>query len=382
MEHRETDSQRNNELTKDETLSDTVDNPATIALARWLVQATRAQDVRIVRYERLPGGAIQDNFLLDVDITGGPWHGEHPLVLRTDAPTGVAASLSRAQEFAVLRVAHAAGVIAPEPLLLCRDTDVLGRAFFIMKRLPGIARGHRLTREPALVPDADALAYALGANLARIHAIRPPWSDAVRRASQVAISNATAAAAADLDAIAPPPANPALAAIAEYRTWLDRLDDAYPALEWGLRWCERHAPAAFDVTLIHRDYRTGNYLVDQGRLAGVLDWEFAGWGDPLEDIGWLTARCWRFGGVEREAGGIAPLEPLLTGYEAVAGRRPSRTALDYWQVMAHLRWAIIALQQAQRHMGGGERSLELALTGRIVHELEYEVLQLITRSGA
>ena len=50
--------------------------------------------------------------------------------------------------------------------------------------------------------------------------------------------------------------------------------------------------------------------------------------------------------------------------------------------MAHLRWAIIALQQAQRHTVGGERSLELALTGRIVHELEYEVLLLIMRSGA
>ena len=47
---------------------------------------------------------------------------------------------------------------------------------------------------------------------------------------------------------------------------------------------------------------------------------------------------------------------------------------------AKLGWAVIALQQAQRHIAGGERSLELALTGRIVHELEYEVLQLITRA--
>ena len=181
----------------------------------------------------------------------------------------------------------------------------------------------------------------------------------------------------------PAAAHPALAAIAEYRSWLDRLDDAYPALEWGLRWCERHAPATFDIALIHRDYRTGNYLVDEGRLAGVLDWEFAGWGDPREDIGWLTARCWRFSGVEREAGGIAPHRAVTAGLRVRrAAVAVSRTDLDYWQVMAHLRWAIIALQQAQRHMGGGERSLELALTGRIVHELEYEVLQLITRSGA
>jgi aminoglycoside phosphotransferase (APT) family kinase protein len=381
VEHRQTDPERKSELTKDETLSDTVDSPATIALARWLARATDARDVRIGRYERLPGGAIQDNFLLDVDVEGGPWHGGHSLVLRTDAPTGVAASLTRAQEFAVLRVAHAAGVIAPQPLFLCRDKEVLGREFFIMKRLPGIAQGHRLTREPALVPDGDALAYALGANLARIHAIRPPWSDAVRHVAPAA-GYGSAGIDEGIDAIAPPPAHPALAAIAEYRSWLNRLDDAYPALEWGLRWCERHAPKTFDITLIHRDYRTGNYLVDEGRLAGVLDWEFAGWGDPLEDIGWLTARCWRFSGAAREAGGIAHVEPLLDGYESITGRRISRADLDYWQVMAHLRWAIIALQQAQRHIVGGERSLELALTGRIVHELEYEVLQLITRSGA
>jgi hypothetical protein len=47
--------------------------------------------------------------------------------------------------------------------------------------------------------------------------------------------------------------------------------------------------------------------------------------------------------------------------------------------MAHLRWAIIALQQAQRHRA--ERSLELALTGRIVDELEYEVLRLTKGSA-
>ena len=50
--------------------------------------------------------------------------------------------------------------------------------------------------------------------------------------------------------------------------------------------------------------------------------------------------------------------------------------------MAHLRWAVVALQQAQRHRGGGERSLELALTGRIVHELEYEALRLISGANA
>ena len=331
------------------------------AIAGWLRRETNANHVGITRYERLSGGAIQDNRLLDVDIDGGACSGQHHFVLRTDAPTRVPMSLTRAQEFAVLRVAHAAGGIAPEPMFLCRDTHVLGREFFIMQRVAGVAQGYRLTRERTLVPDGDALVRALGANLARLHAIRPPCPQL---------------------GFPPPPVNPARASIAEYRGHLDRLDDAYPALEWALRWCERNAPATFDITLIHRDYRTGNYLVDGGKLTGVLDWEFAGWGDPREDLGWFTARCWRFSGVDLEAGGIAPLEPFLQGYESVASRRISRSELDYWQAMAHLRWAVIALQQGQRHTAGGERSLELALTGRIVPELEYELLRLIAKGCA
>jgi aminoglycoside phosphotransferase (APT) family kinase protein len=330
---------------------------ATNDIARWLRSETQADAVRISTFERLPGGAIQDNWTLDAEIDGGPLQGTHGFVLRTDAPSGVSVSLSRPQEFAVLSVAHAAGVISPKPFFLCRDLGVIGRAFFIMQRVRGIAAGHRLTREALLVPDGEALAESLGANLARIHAVRPLRPEL-----------------ADLP---PPSTDHARATIAEYRHYLDRLEDSYPAMEWGLRWCEMHAPEPWDTTLIHRDYRTGNYLVDGGRLTAVLDWEFAGWGDAREDIGWFTARCWRFGAHAREAGGIATLEPFMRGYERVAGRRIERAALDYWQAMAHLRWAVIALQQAQRHSAGGERSLELALTGRIVHELEYEMLQLI-----
>lgn len=334
-----------------------VETSEAMALARWLESELHAPEVRVTRYERLPGGAIQDNFLLDIDVASGASRATHALVLRTDAPSAVAVSLTRAQEFAVLRVAHDAGVASPKPLFLCRDRNVIGREFFVMERLPGIAPGHRLTREAELVPDRDGLARALGANLAKIHAIRPP--------------------VAALDVLPAPSADPARATIAEYRAYLDGLEDAYPALESALRWCDVHAPSSQDVTLVHRDYRTGNYLVDAGRLTGVLDWEFAGFGDPREDLGWFTARCWRFAAPEREAGGIAALEPFLDGYESVAGWRITRADLDYWQLMAHLRWAIIALQQAQRHCAGGERSLELALTGRIVHELEYEALQLL-----
>ena len=83
----------------------------------------------------------------------------------------------------------------------------------------------------------------------------------------------------------------------------------------------------------------------------------------------------RFGQTAREAGGIAGREPFYRGYERVAGRPIDRDAVAYWEVMAHLRWAVIALQQGERFISGGEPSLELALTGRLIPtELELEIL--------
>lgn len=331
------------------------------SLECYLAAKTGAKQVTIKKMARLSGGAIQENWGMDVVIEGGDYMGEQAWVLRTDAASAVAVSLGRPQEFAVLSVAHAAGVTVPEPLWLCRDPQVLGRDFFIMKRINGVAAGHRLVREASLVPNRALLGEELGATLARLHTVKPPQ--------------------ASLDFLPAPHDNHAMAMVAEYRRHIDEIEVSRPALEWGLRWCEIHAPASAPACLIHRDYRTGNYMVDQGRLTGVLDWEFAGWGDPREDIGWFMAKCWRFNANEREAGGVAHAEDFLRGYESVSGRSFSADELRYWQVMGHLRWAVIALQQAQRHLSGKQPSLELALTGRMVAELEYEILNLTSGEG-
>ena len=68
---------------------------------------------------------------------------------------------------------------------------------------------------------------------------------------------------------------------------------------------------------------------------------------------------------------------VYAGYEAASGRRIDRDAVAYWEVMAHVRWAVIALQQAQRFLSGAEASLEAALTGHVVPGLEFELLHLI-----
>ena len=170
---------------------------------------------------------------------------------------------------------------------------------------------------------------------------------------------------------------PALARIAQFRHYLDEHDLPRPALEYGLRWLELRAPPRSTIVLCHNDYRTGNYMVDGNGVTGILDWEFAGWGDPHEDIGWFCARCWRFGAIDREAGGIGAREDFYAGYEAEADTTIDRPRVLFWEVMATMRWAMIAIQQAERHTSGSEHSLELALTGHIVPELEQQILEMI-----
>ena len=326
------------------------------ALAGWLKEAAGAGSFDILAMEKLSGGAIQENWGLKVSADGvvRDW------VLRTDAPSGVSTSHGRVEEFALLKAAHEAGVTVPEPLFLNTDPALLGKPFYVMARIGGRAEGHILTRDPALAGEGgDRLVERLGAEMARIHSIRPPRED--------------------LAFLPLPDAPPALHRIATYRRYLDELPDPNPALEYALRWMELHEPGAGELVLCHSDFRTGNYMVADGALTGILDWEFASWSDPMEDIAWFCARCWRFGAWDREAGGVGDREAFYRGYEAESGRTIDRAVIPYWEVMAAVRWAVIALQQGERHLSGGEESLELALTGLRAPEMELDALMDIAR---
>jgi aminoglycoside phosphotransferase (APT) family kinase protein len=322
------------------------------ALDAWLAAEWQAGAVAVSDLAPLSGGAIQENWGLAAEVTGGPRAGRHDLVLRLDAASTLPMSHGRAEEFALLRAAHAAGVSVPEPLALCTDPAVLGRPFLLMRRALGTADPRALT---AAAPQ-PGVAAGLGRDLARIHRITPPRGV--------------------LGFLGPAPADGARAHVALLRDLLDRLGTPRPALEWGLAWLDERAPPPAAPVLCHRDFRTGNIMVEDGRVSAVLDWEFAAWSDPAEDLGWITAPCWRFRRPDLVAGGIGTLEDLLAGYVAGGGAAPDPARLSYFQAMATARWAVIAHWQAARHRSGGQRCLELALTGHLAPELELELLTM------
>ncbi len=223
----------------------------------------------------------------------------------------------------------------------------------------GTAQGRRIVRDPDLATFGDALAGEIGRQMALIHASRPK--------------------AGLLNFLPVPVTNPSRRQVAEMRKGLDGASERRPALEYVLTWLDTNAPEPAAITLVHGDFRTGNYMVDHGRLNAVLDWEFCHWGDPREDLGWFIARCWRFGSDDKVAGGIAKLASLLDGYNAEAAIKVSAAELAYFEVLAAARWAAISLLQGDRFIQGGERSLELALTGLMPPEMEWDALDIIDR---
>ena len=334
---------------------------ARAALARFLATASGADAVEVTSFAPLRGGAIQENWAVDARFSGGTVAGEQRLVLRTAAPTGVVASLGRLEEFAVLKAAFAAGVTVPQPLWASNAPEIMGKPFFMMRRVDGTAAAHRITRDRALDPALPAIAETLGGELARIHTIRPPR--------------------ADLAFLIPHEKVGPMQQVAAFRAYLDRHPTPRPVLEWGIRWLETHVPPPANPVLCHHDFRTGNYMLNGAAVTGILDWEFAGWGDPHEDIGWFCSKGWRFARLDREAGGIAERSPFYRGYERASGRSIDPQRVFFWEVLASVRWAVIALQQSDRYMIAGERNLDLALTGRRATECELEVLMLLDSSG-
>jgi aminoglycoside phosphotransferase (APT) family kinase protein len=313
--------------------------------------------VTVGQARRLSGGAIQENWWLQLLQADGD---TLDVVFRCDAASVLSESRSRVEEYQLLKVAFEAGVSAPEPL--CMGDDSLGRDFFIMRKAQGNAVGHKLVRDPLLARKGEQLATQVGIEMARLHRIQPPE--------------------ARLGFMTLPVGTPSADGIAQIKAFLEQHRQTHPALFWAVRWLEQHQPSHQRVVLTHRDLRTGNYLVHQGELTAVLDWEFAAWSDPHEDLGWFCARCWRFGKDDNEAGGVGSRAALYAGYEQVSGSKVDAAAVYFWEVYAHLRWAMIALQQGERLISGDESKLELGLTAHIVPELELELLRMTGASPA
>jgi aminoglycoside phosphotransferase (APT) family kinase protein len=287
----------------------------------------------------LPGGASKEAWAVDAD-------GRRLLVRRAAGGVIHRHTLSLRHEFEVLQAAHAAGVKVPEPLLYIEDLD--GREAFVMERIVGETIGRRIVR--MTVP--ERLPLQMAEELAKIHALSGEELPFLEEAS--------------IDRLAEE---------------LDEVGEPHPAIELGLWWLRENRPPPREPVVVHGDFRIGNLAVDENGLVGVLDWEFAHLDDPARDLSFALVRAWRFGVPELRLGGIADAEPYLERYNELTGFDVKPEELDYWELAGNVAWAVGCLTQAQRHLTGQDRSVELAILGRLGAEVEHEICHLLARQG-
>ena len=303
-------------------------------------------DVAIDNLRALTGGASRTTWAFDAVTADG----RRSLILRIGPPDDVHAGM----ELEARAQAAAAAAGAPVPHILVADDSVgaLGNPFLICDEIKGETIVRRIHRQLDDVGRAGLLLQCAQA-LAAIHRADANLSG-VNREDQ----------------------------LAEWRGRLDVMGDTTATFEWSFRWLAAHQPAPSPPRLVHGDYRMGNLIVDGSELAAVLDWELVHIGEVYEDLAWFCIRAWRFGAAaDRAAGGLGSVEEFLGAYEQAGGATVDRVAFHWWLVLATLRWGVICRYQAERHLSGQNRSVELAAIGRRVCETEWDLLNLLDNAA-
>jgi aminoglycoside phosphotransferase (APT) family kinase protein len=295
----------------------------------------------------IPGGASRQTYLVEA--------GERRFVLRRDPP-GAASFAPLDVEHRVVEAAAAAGVPVPRTLRFEAPGGPFETAGILMEHLNGTSVPPRILRRDEYAAAREVLSAELGGALARIHALEVP------------------------EGVPAAEGDPALAACETWERALDEVGEPVPGVEVGLRRLRLSAPPAPErETLVHGDFRLGNFIVSPAGLEAVIDWELCHRGDPAEDIAWLSIRAWRFGNDDLPVGGLGELEGFLAAYEQAGGRRPEPERLRWWEALGNVKWAVICARQAHDHLTGVRPSHELASLGRRICEPEWDLLELLAR---
>lgn len=316
---------------------------ARYAAHRW----PKARDVRAEALARVHGGASRETYRVRLawrDERGAEARRE--LILRRDPP-GSLIETDRATEFEAYRAFFGSDVPVPEPLWLEEDPGWLERPFFVMQCLTGCDSSPQALLAPPYDAHAEAMGERLWAILGALHRPEP--------------------AALGLDAFMKMP-EPAECWRRELEHWERVIDEdalePQPIGRAALRWLRRNPPPPPQrVTVVHGDFRTGNFLADtEGRIHGILDWEMAHLGDPLEDLAWSLNRVWCWARDDR-AGGLLPRERAIASWEQASGLRADPDALHWWELFSSVKGLGIWLSGAKEYATGTNRDPVLGFTG-------------------
>ncbi|MFM7686517.1 MAG: phosphotransferase family protein [Actinomycetota bacterium] len=300
-------------------------------LAAALRAVLGADEVRDV--VRLSGGASRETFRFEAD--------GRPLILQRQRGGDVR---DMGVEATALRAVHAAGVPTAEVVASSADPSAVGAAYMVLTAVEGETIARKVLRDDEFADARAVLPRQLGHALAQLHAVPTDQVPGLQPQDQLRM----------------------------YRTVLDASGQAHPTFELAFRWLHDHQPAPGPSAVVHGDFRLGNLMIGHDGLRAVLDWELAHLGDPMEDLGWLCVKAWRFGS-PRPVAGVGDYRQLFDAYAEASGRDVDVDVVRWWEVLGTLKWGIMCIGQAQAHLSGAVRSHELAAIGRRVCENEHDL---------
>lgn len=297
--------------------------PETAGLAKYLHAQILPQwrGVEIEEFERATGGLSWENFRVLVGETGGT---RRRLLAVKRAPIrGSLEPYDITKEAAILEALGPTDVPTPALLSYTTDGSVFERPFSVMEFIEGEAPDLRKIDEwPRWQDDSSRSQIAddvVGA-LAAMH--RFDWRAAALSALPSSRDGARGQITKSVD---------------HYFGNVER----YVLPEWPRQpmvrhvslWLKENVPscAESDLVIVHGDFRFGNWMFRDGRLAGVLDWERAMLGDPMQDLGFLCMPLARRRHPDL-MGLLLPLDELARRFEKATGVAVDLRRLQYYVI--------------------------------------------------
>ncbi len=300
------------------------------AVARHLAQTLGERDARITAIRRFHGGASRETYAIEVVANATTL----PLILRCD-PGDSLIDTPRALEFAAYRSTEAIDIPVPRAICLCEDSTLIGTPFFVMERIEG----------------AEAVSpFVANAYGDHRESIGRQFFTCLGRINGAEIQGSPLASAVDIPA-------PDACWSRELEYWTDKVEknamQPEPVLMAAIRWLRNNPPPpAQKLAIVHGDYRNGNVLHDgDGTIVGVLDWEMAHIGDPLEDLAWALDPLWNLQDTDLAAG-LIPRDEAISIWERESGLTFDVAAFAWWEIFASVKGMAIWITSGHASLAG------------------------------
>jgi aminoglycoside phosphotransferase (APT) family kinase protein len=151
------------------------------------------------------------------------------------------------------------------------------------------------------------------------------------------------------------------------RVWEEDRGENFPLMDLAANWLERNLPKLDHVSVVHGDYRSGNFLFDEhsGAITAWLDWERGHLGDRHRDLAWTTQLTFGHYDESRETYfvcGLVPLDEFYERYEQASGLSVDQDRLTYYRILNCYQIVVALLGTAFRviRLGKSHQGLLLA----------------------